>query len=35
MPMSWMEQVVRQWMKRRRAELIRQNQVNIRALTES
>ena len=35
MPMSWMEQVVRQWLKRRRAELIQQNQANIRALTTS
>ncbi len=32
MPLSWIEQMVRQWLAKHRAEQIRQNQAKIRAL---
>ncbi len=33
MPLSWIEQMVRQWLAKYKAEQIRQNQAKIRALT--
>jgi hypothetical protein len=34
MPLSWIEQMIRQWREKQRAKQIRQNQATIRALTE-
>jgi hypothetical protein len=33
LPLSWIEQMVRQWLAKKRAEEIRQNQAKIKALT--
>ncbi len=34
MPLSWIQQVVRQWLAKNHAEQIRKNQANIRVLTK-
>ena len=33
MPLSWIEQMVRKWLEKKREEEIRQNQAKIKALT--